>query len=69
MAEVKIDSKLFQERMTHITNSWKNDMRSKEGAFNGASSIAILMGKAEESQDFHKNNAVHVRSFPSPRAP
>ncbi|KEZ38646.1 FACT complex subunit SPT16 [Scedosporium apiospermum] len=59
MAEIKIDSQLFQERISHFVSSWKNDARSKEGLFNGASSIIILMGKAEDSQDFHKNNAMH----------
>lgn len=65
MAEIKIDSQLFQERISHFVSSWKNDARSKEGLFNGASSIIILMGKAEDSQDFHKNNAMHVGS-PNP---
>ncbi|CAI4215130.1 unnamed protein product [Parascedosporium putredinis] len=59
MAEIKIDSQLFQERISHFVSSWKNDARSKDGLFNGASSILILMGKAEDSQDFHKNNAMH----------
>ena len=69
MAEIKIDSQLFQERISHFVNAWKNDQRSKEGLFNGASSIAILMGKAEDSADFHKNNAMHVRYRPPPIPP
>lgn len=60
MAEIKIDSNLFQERVSHFVGAWKNDLRSKEGPFNGASSIVILMGKPEDGQDFHKNNAMHV---------
>jgi nucleosome binding factor SPN SPT16 subunit len=68
MSEIKIDSKLFQDRIQQVANAWKNDIRSKEGAFHGASSIVVLMGKAEESTDFHKNNAVHVHLFPSPAA-
>ena len=60
MAEIKIDSGLFQERVSHFVGAWKNDLRSKEGPFNGASSIVILMGKPEDGQDFHKNNAMHV---------
>jgi nucleosome binding factor SPN SPT16 subunit len=62
MAEITIDHKAFQERISHFSSNWKNDIRSREGTFNGATSIVILMGKAEESQDFHKNNATHVRT-------
>lgn len=60
MADIKIDSGLFQERVSHFVGAWKNDLRSKEGPFNGASSIVVLMGKPEDGQDFYKNNAMHV---------
>lgn len=60
MAEIKIDSKLFQERLSHFATAWKNDLRSKESLFGGASSIVVMMGKVEEAPEFHKNNAVHV---------
>lgn len=60
MAEIKIDSKLFQERVSHLINAWKADKRSGDALFDGASSIVINMGKAEEVPEFHKNNAVHV---------
>ena len=60
MAEVKIDSKLFQERISHFAAAWKNDLRSKDGLFGGASSIVVMMGKMEEIPEFHKNNAMHV---------
>jgi nucleosome binding factor SPN SPT16 subunit len=63
MAEIKIDSQIFQERISHFVGAWKNDVRSKENYFNGASSIVILMGKPEDGQDFYKNNAVHVSVF------
>ncbi|KAB5577597.1 transcription elongation complex subunit [Coniochaeta sp. 2T2.1] len=59
MAEIKIDSKLFQERVSHFINAWKADKRSGDALFDGASSIVINMGKAEEVPEFHKNNAVH----------
>lgn len=62
MAEIKIDSKLFQERLSHFVTAWKNDLRSKDGLFGGASSFVIMMGKVEEVPEFHKNNAVHVRA-------
>jgi nucleosome binding factor SPN SPT16 subunit len=60
MAEIKIDSKLFQERISHFVSAWKNDLRSKEGVFGGASSIVIVMGKMEDAPEYHKNNAMHV---------
>ena len=63
MAEIKIDSKVFQERISHFVTAWKNDLRSKDGLFGGASSLVIMMGKVEEVPEFHKNNAIHVRSF------
>ncbi|KFA67899.1 hypothetical protein S40285_04075 [Stachybotrys chlorohalonatus IBT 40285] len=59
MSEIKIDSKAFQERISHFVTAWKNDLRSKDGLFGGASSIVITMGKVEEVPEFHKNNAMH----------
>lgn len=60
MADIKIDSKLFQERLSHFATAWKNDLRSKDSLFGGATSIVVLMGKMEEVPEFHKNNAMHV---------
>jgi nucleosome binding factor SPN SPT16 subunit len=66
MGDIKIDSKLFQERISHFISTWKADKRSGDGLFNGASSIVVLMGKVEENPEFHKNNAMHVSlSFPA----
>lgn len=63
---IKIDSKLFQERISHFINAWKADKRSGDALFGGASSIVVMMGKVEEVQNFNKNNAMHVRlSIPS----
>ncbi|KAH8178958.1 FACT complex subunit (SPT16/CDC68) domain-containing protein [Sarocladium implicatum] len=59
MAEIKIDSKVFQERVSHFATAWKNDLRSKDGQFGGATSIVVMMGKVEEVPEFHKNNAMH----------
>jgi nucleosome binding factor SPN SPT16 subunit len=69
MADIKIDTKTFQERLSHFISAWKADKRSGDALFGGANSIVILMGKVEEEQEFHKNNAMHVRlsllpSFP-----
>lgn len=61
MAEIKIDGKLFQERASHFVNAWKADKRSGDALFGGASSIVVMMGKVEETPEYHKNNAMHVR--------
>lgn len=60
MAEIKIDSKLFQERISHFASAWKADKRAGDAVFSGASSILIMMGKVEETPELHKNNAMHV---------
>ncbi|ETS82139.1 FACT complex subunit SPT16 [Pestalotiopsis fici W106-1] len=59
MADIKIDGKLFQERVNHFITSWKTDKRAGDQVFNGVASIVIMMGKVEENPEFHKNNAMH----------
>ncbi|ROV96304.1 hypothetical protein VMCG_07648 [Cytospora schulzeri] len=56
---IKIDNKLFHERISHFINAWKADKRSGDVLFGGASSIVVMMGKMEEAQGFQKNNAMH----------
>ncbi|KAL2190863.1 SPT16-domain-containing protein [Thermothelomyces heterothallicus CBS 203.75] len=59
MADIKIDSKTFQERLSHFITAWKSDKRSGDALFAGVSSIVILMGKVDEEPEYHKNNAMH----------
>ncbi|KAI1486575.1 FACT complex subunit spt-16 [Biscogniauxia mediterranea] len=59
MADIKIDAKLFQERISHFVNAWKADKRAGDTVFGGVSSVLIMMGKVEENPEFHKNNAMH----------
>ncbi|EPQ63434.1 Subunit of the heterodimeric FACT complex (Spt16p-Pob3p) [Blumeria graminis f. sp. tritici 96224] len=59
MAEIKIDAKLFHERLSHFTAAWKADKRAGDALFNGASSILILMGRTDETLNFQKHNAIH----------
>ncbi len=70
MADITIDGKLFQERVSHFVNAWKADKRAGDTVFGGVSSIVIKMGKVEDNPEFHKSNAVHVRlralCLPSP---
>jgi len=66
MADIKIDGKLFQERISHFINTWKADKRLGDATFGGVSSIVILMGKIEDDAGvFHKNNAMQVSLEPS----
>ena len=59
--EVKIDKEVFHERLSQLIAAWKNDKRQAPDAlFGNAGSIIILMGKNEESQTYHKSNAMHV---------
>jgi hypothetical protein len=60
MADIKIDSKAFQERLSHFVGAWKADKRNGDALFGGVSSIVILMGKVDEEPELHKNNAMHV---------
>lgn len=64
MGDIKIDSKAFHDRLSRLTGAWKNDLRTKDGVFNGASSIIVMMGKVEEVPELHKNNAMHVSCLP-----
>ncbi|KAJ2904211.1 uncharacterized protein MKZ38_008541 [Zalerion maritima] len=59
MAEIKMDAKLFQERIGHFANAWKSDKRAGNSIFHDVSSIVITMGKMEEVQEYHKNNSMH----------
>ncbi|KAI6248086.1 FACT complex subunit ctc-2 [Erysiphe necator] len=59
MAEIKIDARLFHERLSHFINGWKADKRAGDAIFNGASSILVLMGRTEEGINFQKHNAIH----------
>jgi nucleosome binding factor SPN SPT16 subunit len=63
MAEIKIDGALFQERLGHLLSAWKADKRAGDAVFNGAGSLLVLMGKADEGGGFQKGNAIHVSSI------
>lgn len=63
MAEIKIDKVKFHERLSQFYSAWKADKRAGDAIFGGASSILVLMGKTEETVQFQKNNALHVRSI------
>lgn len=57
---IKIDKEAFSNRLSSFYTAWKADKRTPNGVFGGASSILVIMGKAEEMSSFQKHNAVHV---------
>ncbi|KND91861.1 FACT complex subunit SPT16 [Tolypocladium ophioglossoides CBS 100239] len=65
MAEIKIDSKLFQKRISHFAIAWENDLRSEDGVFRGAKSLLVMAGKMDKALESHKNNAMHTEQLPA----
>lgn len=56
--EVSIDKATFHNRLSAFISQWKQDKRNGDTLFAGASSIAIVMGKSDESQGFTKTSAM-----------
>ena len=57
---VQIDKDIFHDRLATFLAAWKNDKRSGDHVFAGASSFVLLMGKSEEASGFNKNGAFQV---------
>jgi len=57
---VSIDKTQFHERLSALITQWKSDKRSGDQLYNGAGSIALVMGKSDESQGFNKASAMQV---------
>ena len=58
--EVRIDAKLFCDRLTSFVSAWKNDTRpTATSVFGGAGSILILTGKSSGALTFDKTAAAH----------
>ena len=61
MEDVKIDSKLFQERVSQLASAWKKDLPSgPSGVFAGAGSILIMSGSGNALE---KNIAIQVTLY------
>ncbi|EMC97887.1 hypothetical protein BAUCODRAFT_406868 [Baudoinia panamericana UAMH 10762] len=56
--EVSIDKANFHNRLSTLVTAWKADKRSGNNVFGDVGSIAIVMGKSDEVQNFHKANAM-----------
>lgn len=57
---MSIDKTQFHERLSALITQWKSDKRSGDQLYNGAGSIALVMGKSDESQGFNKASAMQV---------
>ena len=66
--EVRIDKELFHNRLAAFIATWKNDKRTGDALFAGASSIAIVAGKTDEVNTYQKNNAFQVSTIKQPNS-
>lgn len=62
--EIKIDKKLFHDRLAGLISQWKSDKRN-DSSFNGANSIAVCVGKATEGA-YPKSAALQVSQYLDP---
>ncbi|KAE8835201.1 hypothetical protein HRS9122_07471 [Pyrenophora teres f. teres] len=58
--DIVIDKALFHERLNNLVTKWKADKRSGDQVFQGASSIATLVGKASEPGIYQKPAAFQL---------
>lgn len=52
--DIVIDKQAFQERLGNFVTKWKADKRSGDQVFQGAASIATVVGKASEPGSYLK---------------
>lgn len=60
--DIVIDKALFHERLASFVAKWKADKRSGDQVFQGAASIATVVGKASEPGLYQKPAAFQVRA-------
>lgn len=58
--DIVIDKNLFHERLGNFVSKWKTDKRGGDQLFQGAGSIATVVGKASESGSYLKPAAFQV---------
>ena len=66
--DIVIDKQLFHDRLGNFVAKWKADKRSGDAIFQGASSIATVVGKASEPGSYLKPAAFQVRRSTVPRS-
>lgn len=64
--DIVIDKQLFHDRLGGFVAKWKTDKRSGDAVFQGASSIATVVGKASEPGSYLKPAAFQVSSMNLP---
>jgi nucleosome binding factor SPN SPT16 subunit len=57
MSEITIEKDTFHDRLSSFISHWKSDKRAADGIFNGANSILVPVGKANESSDTYSKTA------------
>jgi hypothetical protein len=58
--DIVIDKQLFHERLSSFVTKWKTDKRAGDHIFQGAGSIATVVGKASEEGSYLKPAAFQV---------
>jgi hypothetical protein len=58
--DIVIDKQLFHERLSSFVTKWKADKRAGDHVFQGAGSIATVVGKASEEGSYLKPAAFQV---------
>lgn len=58
--EIVIDKQVFHDRLSSFLTQWKADKRSGDAIFQGAGSVAIVVGKASEPGAYQKSAAFQV---------
>lgn len=62
--DIVIDKQAFHERLGNFITKWKADKRSGDAIFQGAGSIATVVGKASEPGSYLKPAAFQVSLAP-----
>jgi hypothetical protein len=58
--DIVIDKDLFHERLGNFVSKWKTDKRAGDQLFQGAGSIATVVGKASDPGSYLKPAAFQV---------
>lgn len=58
--DIVIDKQLFHERLSSLVTKWKADKRSGDAVFQGAHSIAAMVGKPSDPGTYLKPAAFQV---------
>lgn len=64
--DIVIDKQLFHDRLGSFVAKWKADKRSGDAVFQGAGSIATVVGKASDPGSYLKPAAFQVSTAGQP---